>query len=102
MKIEFHSIAWAALTASVSGFITPSSFSPMTGGVLVDENRLCTPAFADGGRFCAPTHSSSSLLKAANDDEDLEVFVDDMLAMSEFVYQFHGTYYKVHISFLLF
>ena len=92
MKIAFHSMAGAALTASVSGFISPSSFSPMTGGVFVDENRVCTPTFADGGQFCAPTHSSSSSLKVANDDEDLEVFVDDMLAMSAFVYDLRGTF----------
>jgi hypothetical protein len=106
-KIASKSIARAALTASVSGFLVDSSLSPRNSAV-VSENGVCKTTLADGNRFWRTTASSSktipqnsSTLKAVNQDHDLDVFVYDMLKMSDFVYSFHSTYFILYILLLI-
>ena len=83
-KLAFHSMLCAVLAAPVSAFVVPSAFSPKT-IASVGENGFCKAPNADEGRFC------SSSLKAVRDDQDLDVFVHDMLTMSNFVYEFNST-----------
>ena len=87
-KLAFHSLVCAALAVSASGFVVPSSFSHKT-IASVGENGFCKVGFTGESRFCAASQTFTSL-KAATDDQDLHVFLDDMLAMSTFVYEFNS------------
>lgn len=81
MKFTSISIVCAALTASVSSFVSPSpsSVTKRSFGIAHDNGSCST----------APNRRAYSVLKAAQED-DLDVFIHDMLKISSFVYSFRN------------
>lgn len=83
MKYISISNVCALLTASVSGFVPPSSsslVSPVKSVGIAHEIGFCSTVPTRRGKVC-------SLVKAAQEDS-LDVFIDDMLKISTFVYTF--------------
>mmetsp|Transcript_37059 Transcript_37059/g.68640 ORF Transcript_37059/g.68640 Transcript_37059/m.68640 type:complete len:471 (-) Transcript_37059:166-1578(-) len=80
MKFASVLLVNAALAASVSGFVSPSSSS------VVTRNAGIAPK---NGFYSAPNRQAISPLNAAR-EENLDVFIRDMLKISSFVYAFRN------------